>query len=349
MIGAARPAAVVRPLDERSRHLVPDEPTMGPTPRDHEVPTTEPDVRSSALARIRDAVVDELAKRSGDGRTPSLRLISEGPTRPTTDTARTSDVFAPAGAKERVLDSEAATPRDRPLKNLIDEKPTDVGHARAAPTTATFHYAPRSAESVRRPMVHERVSRERESEREAALVKSVYDTEHGFHALKNVDSKRAEHIMSLRDKLKESEIFTGRDLVLAIHAREKRQLEHTTGAEYAERNDRVMALGLIARELDDKYRAQMRGLEKMLTQEFRRLDEQKKEAVYADLDTFAEDDRSNDSSYCRKELHRAVKDEAELHRAYIYALALEKLRRARESTESAALKRPVTGSSRSRK
>ena len=348
---ARRPAAV-RGLDEQSRALVREEVTarsfIGPA-RDQDLPTTEPDVGNSALMRARDSVLAEVEQRPTDRRTPALQLISERTAPPTPTTDKRSDVFAPTGAKERVLDADAATPRDRPLQNLIHQRPTEVDRLRAATTTVTFQREQRSVDNVRRPRVTDRFSRERESDKDKLEMKSVYESEHSYHQYKNIDEKRAEHIVRVKDELKKADIFNTRDLAIAMHSREKRALDNYTGDALEERRDRVMALGLLARELDDKYREQMRALEKMVTKEFRALDEEKQERVYEDFDSFTEDDRSNDSNFCRKELNRALKDEVELHRAYIYALALEKQRRARESAESSALKKSDLSGSRSRR
>ena len=352
MNDAARARAIAaKPLDEQSRRLVPAalssrEARAEPTAkREQDLATTEPDAfGNDSLQRVRDSVLQSLNRRAQGSQepTPGLRLVEDRPTQPVRDGAAASDVFAPVGAQVRVLDPDGATPRDRPVRHIDHDKPTDVDRMRGEPTTKTFYGPPRSADNVRRPVLHERPPHERDTERERALMKSVHESERAYHAYKNVEPERAARVERLRDGLKKSDAFSSRDLLLGVHARERRSLQTIKDPrEHREREIRVLALGLIARDLDDKYRSQMKEWREQLVDEVKTLDDDKRQAVFAEFDSFVADDKSNDSHYCRRELHRALKDEQDLHRAYIYALALEKQRASRPSTDEAA--RSVSG------
>lgn len=326
----------VQPLDEQSRRLVPranglllEERTAQ---RDEDLPSTEPDgAGNDSLARARDSAISGLLlleeqrqKTERDVRVPEpveSILAQEKPTEPARPTVAPSDVFAPVGAHERVVDSEAATPRDRPPRNL-HERATELDPQRAATLTMQGRpYAPQSERTE--PLAHAR--HERESNGERVLVESIYDSERAFMSLKNRDPQRAADIISLCDHLKATGQIMDRDMVLAAHAREKIALPKTEPELREGHEDRVMAYALIGRELDDRYREQMKVEKEKLLGELEALPAEKRDEVFADFESFAERDAANDSNFCRREMHKALREEREeLHRAYVYALALDK-------------------------
>ncbi|MBI1944664.1 MAG: hypothetical protein HYS27_03150 [Deltaproteobacteria bacterium] len=339
MSEATRPRyapAPVEPLDTASRQLVPRalDPD-GRTGRDleEELPSTEPDgAANDALARARDSALSGL-KLVEDARakTPlevrasdvlEVLVVDDRPTAPSRLDSAPSDVFAPIGARARLLDEAAPTPRDRPFRHVDHERPTDVD-PREAPT-ATYHATPAAPAQ---PAPREPDPRAQARDQERLLVLSVYDSVRAHHALQGLDDARAKHVASLGEHLKANGAFSDRDLVLAVHAREKRALLGAPEEVRREREDRVMALGLVAHEVDGAYRDQMRTFQDQLVSELGALPPQKRDAVYADFESFAERDGANDSNHCRRELFRALKEEQELHKAYVYALALEKTRR----------------------
>lgn len=331
-----RLALAVEPLDEGSRFLVPRsdvEMIDGRTAqRDEDLPSTEPDGNAS-LTRDRDSVIsalrqleDERQKTPRDARVPEpVDLIApDRPTQPARAAVAPSDVFAPLGARERIMDADAATPPDRPFRHIGDDKPTDLD-PRHAPTLTLQQKPVDKNQLVERTEPLERPSpARRESDQERLLVRSIYETERAYEALKDLDPPRATHVASLRDHLMKSPAYSERDLVLAEHIREKRALQNATDAERDERENRVMAVGLVARQLDDRYRDQISEHRDRLVAELKALAPAKQNAVFADFESFAERGDANDSNYCRRELHRALKQELELHKAYVYALALDK-------------------------
>ena len=323
-----------QPLDEESRRFVPragdllDDKTA--REREAELPSTEPDGSGNdQLARIRDSVLsglrlveDARQKTPLDARVPEgveSLLAAEKDTRPVKRADPTSDVFAPAGSRDRVLDSEGATPRDRPPKHIGQERATDIHRA----TTLTMKgrpYAPRSEPTEPLPR------HERETDQERAMVASIYNSERAFHDIKNNNPERAAEIVSLAEALKATGRLDDRDLVLAAHAREKVALKKQTLPSMVEgQEDRVIAFALVARELDDRYRDHMKIEQERLVGELEGLPPEKRDTVFADFESFVERDAANDSNFCRREMHKALREEREeLHRAYVFALALDR-------------------------
>lgn len=328
--------AVVEPLDEESRRFVPR--STGAlleerTAREQDLPSTEPDgAGNEALARVRDSVVsgllqleDQRNKTPRDARAPEpvAQILGEDkPTQPARLGSSPSDVFAPLGARERVIDSEGATPRDRPLRIVGQDKPTDLDVQRAAPTLTMQGRPPLRSEPTE-PLIHSRYERERDHERK--LVMSIYDSERTHHDLENVNPQRAADIRSLATHLKATGELDDRDLVLAAHAREKIASKRAAPELKEGHEDRVIALALVGRELDDRYRDQMSVHKEKLLDELEVLPQEKRDQVFADFESFAERDAANDSNFCRREMHKALREEREeLHRAYVFALALKK-------------------------
>ncbi|MCC7075080.1 MAG: hypothetical protein IT383_27455 [Deltaproteobacteria bacterium] len=339
MSEATRPRyapAPVEPLDTASRQLVPR--ALEPDARtgrdlEQDLPSTEPDgAASDALARVRDSVLSGLRLVEDARQKTPLEVrasdvleelvVDDRPTAPSRLDSGPSDVFAPIGARARLLDEAAPTPRDRPFRHVDHERPTDLD-PREAPT-ATYHAGPAVQP---RPAAPEPEARAQPRDQERLLVLSVYDSVRAHHALSGADTARAAHVTSLSEHLRASGSFSDRDLLLAVHAREKRALLGAPEEVRREREDRVMALGLLAYEVDVAHRDQMRAFKDQLIGELGALPQQKRDAVYADFESFAERDGANDSNLCRRELFRALKEEQELHKAYVYALALEKTRR----------------------
>lgn len=330
-------ALAVQPLDEQSRRLVPranglllEERTVQ---REEELPSTEPDgaaieglrpARDPAISALR-LLQDQKQKTERDVQVPEpveSILAKEKPTEPARPTVAPSDVFAPLGSHERVADSEAATPRDRPSPN-VHERATALDPQRDA-ATLTMQGRPYAPQSERTEPI-EQARHERESNHERVLVESIYDSERAFMSLNNRDPQRAADIVSLSDHLKATGQLTDRDMVLAAHAREKVALPTAARDLREGHEDRVMAYALIGRELDDRYRDQMKVEKEKLLGELEALPAEKRGEVFADFESFAERDAANDSNFCRREMHKALREEREeLHRAYVYALALDK-------------------------
>lgn len=342
------PRHPVEPLDDASRALVPktrvhEEPRTAQ--RDEEVPSTEPDgATQEQLARIRDSVLSGLqmveearARTPRDVSLPSavaLCRMDEPPTIPARDPP-SSDVFAPMALNDRavLLDPEGPTPLDRPVTRLPHDRPTDVDALRHAPTV-TNQVA--RATPVQRDDPSDRPDpRERETDRERKLMMSVYDSERAFLVVKDHSPERAAHVESLKRHLAASGRLDDRELVLAQHAREKVALANAPAREHEERADRVMALALHAHDLDDRWRAQVVAHREQLIDDLGTLPDDKRAAVFADFETFAERDGANDSYFCRREMHKALKQEQELHKAYVYALALDK-QKVRQSVDAQA-------------
>lgn len=330
-------ALAAQPLDEQSRRLVPRENGAlleeRTAQRDEELPSTEPDgagndslrvARDSAISAVR-LLEDQKQRTERDVQVPEpveSILAEEKPTEPARPANASSDVFAPLGARERVVDSEAATPRDRP-PHRVHERATALDPQRAV-ATLTMQGRPYAAQSERtEPLADPR--HERESNHERLLVESIYDSERAFMSLKNRDPQRAADIVSLCEHLKATGQLMDRDMVLAAHAREKVALPKTDRDLREGHEDRVMAFALIGRELDDRYREAMKVEKEKLLGELEVLPPEKRDEVFADFESFSERDAANDSNFCRREMHKALREEREeLHRAYVYALALDK-------------------------
>ena len=196
--------------------------------------------------------------------------------------------------------------------------------------TVTFAAPARSAPAIERPEPIDPRRRERAAEetaRERARVESMYGSQREFILVEALSPERAAHILSLKNELMQNRAFSNRELVLAAHVREKRALAEAPGD--LNREDRVMALALVARDLDDAYRDEIRELKDHVVRDIGALPPEKRERVYDDFESFMKSGSGNDSHFCRRELHRALRDEAELKQAYVYALALDRQSRAR--------------------
>lgn len=340
MSGFQRPRLplAVEPLDESSRALLHgDERTFT---RDEDLPSTEPDgFANDKIARERDSVLDALnlieeqrQKTPRDAPLPhpaAVLLPPERETEPSRAASSPSEVFAPLGARERVLDADAATPRDRPFRHIEDNKPTDLDVRQAA--TATMQQAPQRVDFAERTEPLPR--HERETENERLLMKSVCDTERVYLALKDIDPVRAAHVHSLFEHLSRSPAYSERDVVLQEHARERRALNNAAPHERDQRENRVMAVALVAHDLDERYRALVGAHKEKLVAELPQLPPDKRDAVFHDFESFCEKDAANDSAHCRRQLHDALKHERELHKAYVYALALDRKQQQRTTDE----------------
>jgi hypothetical protein len=306
---------VVAPLDTRGRRLLePDD----RTPRDQDLLATIPDPvdLGSLIDRPtgRTPAIDKAALM----RAPHPLDLAEAPTRP--DAPAASDVFAPVRGEGRAIAIEAPTPLERPDRH---EVPTAI--EKRTPLRAETITMKPVARDERTPSRHaERERSEAETNRERNLVAGVIHSERGFVAMKSVDPPRAAHVEALAGKLRESGVFAERNLALVVHAREKAALAQAPHAEQKTREDRVFALALLAREADDAYRAQTRALTAHLVADARVLTPEKREQVFADFDSFMNSESANDSAHCRRELHKALREEHEWHRAYVYALALDR-------------------------
>lgn len=284
------------------------------TPRDVDLPSTEPERSPEEFARYlgREAATPAIDK-AGLLRAPEKVVLGdehEMITRP--DKSTGSDVFAS-------MRPEQPTPLERPGK----ARPDDVDTLAQPPLVAqegpmvTLHVRP-EAQEIERPR------HERETARERAVIESVYHTHRSFLDMQQQDPQRAAFIASQQQTLRAREMLDDRDLAIATHDREKRELVDAPAIDRRAREDRVYALGLLARELDDRYREQTRALKAKLMDDVRALPSEKRDAVFEDFDSFAQTGPASDSNFCRRELHKALREEEVLHKAYVYALALDK-------------------------
>lgn len=320
----------VRALDEGARRFVrPGDNLDDSTMRLHEAPTQPErsfegganifELRSRGPERlmIPRALVDDVLRDVPDGAKQVPAPVDvrgqEPPTMPDDRSGRSSsDVF-------QSLVPEPPTPRDRPLR--FDERPTDLDIRQVAPT-ATYHAARDIPvqDDQREESPRDRVALATAHER--ALVASMYDSQRKFLTIESDDPRRAEHITSVAEALKTSDVFSNRERVLAIHARQRVALEEAPPQRLKEHEDQVIAIALVARDLDDRYRDTMRALRDQLVNELPLLPTDKRQAVYADFESFVDKGGANDSHSCRRELDAALNNEVVLHRAYVYALAL---------------------------
>lgn len=344
----------VRALDDESRRLIRPRPELldERTMRLHDA-STEPERSYEGSAQIlelrsRDpermwlprAMVDDVLKDIDNKRAPAPVEMrrDEPPTMPDRTDRPSSDVFQSIGAGQHPIevDLEAPTPLER--RHRFDERPTDLDVRLAAPT-ATYHPA---RDIPVRDDSREQPGRDRHAEataRERRLVEDMYASERKFVIIQAEDPQRAQHIESLATALKTSAVFQDRQRVLAIHGRERAALESAAGERHKAREDQVIAMGLVARELDDGYRDAIKELRVQLVNELETLPADKRDAVYADFDSFIEKGGANDSHFCRRELHQAMNDENVLHKAYVYALALDQ-HRPRPETEVDQQRKP---------
>lgn len=340
MSAAQRPKIVPRPvvpLDEASRSLVPpariderDERTAQ-REREEEIPSTEPD-GNAQLARARDAALADVraaeepsADWRRDGSDPVVvRLDNQDQPSPSPVRDGPAPVeHLPLRLDDRavLLDPEGPTPHERPIHN----RPTELDDLRAAPTV-TNQIARALPLQEPEPMERSEPRREVESKRERELVKSMYDSERAFVVIKAQEPNRAAHIESIQRHLAASGRLDDRELVLMQHAREKTALQRLPPDGRQIGVDRVLALALHARQLDDRWVSQMHAQRDQLVNEIGALPKEKRDAVFADFESFGERDGANDSLFCRREMESALKREPELHKAYVYALALDKQR-----------------------
>lgn len=292
------------------------------TPKDADLPRTEPERSREELARFieRTAMTPPIDKAALH-RVPAFVDLGDGHeaiTRPDKNTG--SDVFAP-------IVREQPTPNERRPAKLREE---DIDTAlisplaaeRNAPTKTLRADAARERPASGAP-VRELSRHEIATARERDLVECVYDTQRAFLTLQQQEPQRAEHITSVNAALRMSGVFD-RDQALAQHARERMALNDATDIQRKSREDRVFALALLARELDDKYREQTRALKEQLLDDVRALPADKRDRVFEDFESFAQSEPANDSNHCRRQLHKALREEQVLHKAYVYALALDK-------------------------
>lgn len=334
-------AAVVA-LDPRSQQLVRPLPPEH-TPRERDQAITEPERTPGGHAHYREPASgppqpDKAALLRGAP--VIIALDGESPTR--SDPTSGSDVFAPLRTAPRAVDLDPPTPRDRPHRLVAQDVATELDGASRATVTLPVAPALRAERALpERPREDPATARERQ------LVLSVYDTQRAFFTLQAQQPERAAHVLSLQRALTASGVFGERELALAVHARDKTALAGAPPEQRDAREDRVFAIGLLAREIDDQYREQTRALHTQLLTDVRALEPAHRDQVFADFDTFVQSDAANDSNFCRRELHRALREEHVLHRAYVIALALDrKSDPQRVDASAATLLAELTGAAR---